>query len=344
MSRIDELAKQLEVQNNPRPTLMKILKSWRSPSLAMILIFAALQSRLKSLWNFMSNGGGGSTSNATAAGLTSPVVGNGEGSVATPTLTGFGSAAAGLAAASGMGWGSGILGHPGSATSNGPLLAVGAWASLTIISFIGANFWSLYNYFDPLNALFRQTWIDSRHGQQAESHKWLTALLEQSAKYKKSRDLEATNFQSVRDRDINNNNHHRDDGWGDPYRGSSRGRNNNKENKILEVIHDSRHADVPIFFQPRDIEEFWFIYAKTVFRVNKRAPKTVRRSSPTSWNHDYDDYGQAEPAIHVRAFCRSRKPLLQFLAYARDEYYAGFKEQLYMQVSTYDDFQWNQAP
>lgn len=232
---------------------------------------------------------------------------------------------------------SGILPNSTVEGSTAPLFAVGAYASLTVVSFITAKLWSLYNYLDPLNSLTRHAYIDSRHTTQVESHKWLTCILEASPKYKKSRDLEASNFQSVRDRCNSDDSMSggRFDRWDPPH-----GR---RPTKVLEVIQDPARpaSDVPIFFQPRDINEFWFFKFGTLFRISKRAPRNVRRAN-TGWgNNDYDDYGQAEPSITVRCFSRTRKPLMQFLAYARDEYLKGFKENLYCQVFTFDDYQWN---
>lgn len=223
--------------------------------------------------------------------------------------------------------------HGASEATTGPLFAVCAYATITIVSFITAKLWSLYNYLDPLNSLTRHAYIDSRHTTQVESHKWLTCILEASHKYKKSRDLEASNFQSVRERSDSE----------DSSRGGRWDYHGRQPTRVLEVIRDPKRAtsEVPIFFQPRDIDEFWFFKFGTLFRITKRAPRDIRRAN-TGWNdNDYDDYGQAEPAITVRCFSRTRKPLMQFLAYARDEYLKGFKENLYCQVYTFDEYQWN---
>lgn len=280
--------------NSTRSLLSDLLKSWRQPSLSLILLLAGLQNYFKRIWALVQHSG--------AAGF----------------LPGFGGGAT-----SGSG-----------SDGNGPLLALGAWASLTVISFVGAKFWSLYNYLDPLNTIFKYAYIDSRHTTQVESHKWLTCIIEASPKYKRSRDLDASNFQSVREK-TNNEDRNRYDRY-DSY-----GELRHSTTKVLEVIHDPAHSsEVPVYFQPRDVDDFWFFKFGTLFRVTKRAPRSVRRPS-MGFNPDYDDWSQAEPAILVRAFCRTRKPLMKFLAYAQQEYEAGFRENLYLQTFTWDDYQWN---
>lgn len=300
MSSIDDPARRLGLDGRTpgRSLLADLARNWNRPSLSLVLLLAGLQNYAKRLLSlFQSGGGGGAVSSL---------------------LPGFGPSTA--TEASG---------------STGPLFAVGAWFSLTILSFIGSKIFSIYNYFNPLNFVFRQAYIDSRFTTQVEAHKWLTCILEASPKYKKSRDLDASNFQSVRERQNSDDGGGRYDRWGD-----SHGR---QATKVLEVIQDPARAayEVPVFFQPRDIDEFWFFKFGTLFRVIKRAPRNVRRPAIGGFNDDYDDYGQSEPAILVRCFSRTRKPLMQFLAYARDEYFKGFKENLYCQVYTFDDYQWN---
>ncbi|KAK9899795.1 P-loop containing nucleoside triphosphate hydrolase protein [Cystobasidium minutum MCA 4210] len=273
--------------------LGSLTRNWSRPTLSMVLLFASLQHYLKRILLLVGQ--------------------------STP----FGSLLPGGSTSSSSPTGG----------ESGPLLAVGAWASFTLLSFIGAKFWSLYNYLDPLNSIFRHAYIDSRHTTQVESHKWLTSIIEASPKYKTSRDLDASNFQSVRDRETSGEEDRiRMNRWGEYNAGPSR---------VLEVIHDPAHPpEVPVYFLPRDVDDFWFFKFGTLFRVKKRAPRNIRRPS-MGWDADADDFAQAEPAILVRAFCRTRKPLMKFLAWAKEEYEAGFKENLYLQTYTWDDYQWN---
>lgn len=298
MSSIDDPARRLGLASSPHTSLLAdLMQNWKQPSLALVVLLSGLQNYFKKIWSIFQNGG------LFTSGL----------------IPGFGALS------------------NGTEGSTGPLFAVGAYATITVVSFITAKLWSLYNYLDPLNSLARHAYIDSRYTTQVESHKWLTCILEASPKYKKSRDLEASSFQSVRERSDAD-----DSLSGGRYDRWDRN-HSNPSTKVLEVIQDPARppSEVHIFFQPRDIDEFWFFKFGTLFRIIKRSPRNVRRAT-TGWNNnDYDDYSQNEPAITVRCFSRTRKPLMQFLAYAQDEYYKGFKANLYCQIFTFDDYQWN---
>jgi hypothetical protein len=138
-------------------------------------------------------------------------------------------------------------GVPGESNNNAPLLALSAWASLTVLSFVGSKFWGMYQYFDPLNTLLSQMWIDSRYSQQVEAHKWLSCIIEQTSKFKNSRDLEGTNFQSVRQKEMETQKSNRWDRYGDPV----------APTKVLEIKEQKQAPEVPIYFAPRDIDVFW---------------------------------------------------------------------------------------
>jgi hypothetical protein len=210
-----------------------------------------------------------------------------------------------------------------------PFSAIGASAALSIVSFFATKLWYLYIYLNPLNRLTRQAYIDSRHGSQVESHKWLTCILEASPQYKTSRDLEATTFQSVRERQTS------DDSIVLRYNGRGLGNR-------LKVIHDPSHSrvEVPIFFQPRKTGEFWFVKFGTLFRISKEGSTNAFSAASEGPRLASDDDYDSEPAITVRCFSRTRKPLMQLLAYAKEEYFKGFKQNLYCQVFTFDGHHW----
>lgn len=227
--------------------------------------------------------------------------------------------------------------QPGVETSTGPLVAIAAYTVMALLSSLTAKISSLYLYLDPLNSLIKHAYIDSRHTQQIESHRWLACILEASRAYQRSRDLEASNFQSVR---------HRYTKKEDSIRARLSDEEGHRHTTKLEVVENppQNALEIPIFFQARDVDEVWFWKFGTLFRVSQQSP---RRGSRPAAIVDYEGYTThhfslvEEPPITLRCFSRTRKPLIQFLAYAREEYYKGFRTRLYCRVFTYNAYRWN---
>lgn len=191
------------------------------------------------------------------------------------------------------------------------------WPLWSLIMPILSRIWPFWSYLDPVSLLLRQTYIDSIYHQHTQSHRWLSAFLEDTLAAKSSRNLEITDFPM--------------------YRGRPDRSQNKRPYYSIDPLDSTRlliaEDDFPVNFRPSGIRVFWFYKFGTLFRVEKNGRRTSRQMPARTWGEGSgeEDY---DPSIHERSFSRSQKPLVKFLKFAQDNYNAGFKQFRYVQMYT----------
>lgn len=190
---------------------------------------------------------------------------------------------------------------------------ISGWLYIEVASFVARKTLRLWREMDLFGRVAKLAYIDSRHSWDVASHVWLVHLIERSPKWQNSRDLDVTPFRGVREEVASSLN---------------RAARLLRNRMTVKVTASQDMPSRPIFYRARDVHTLWVLHHRTVFRLKV---DTFSRGR----------VGQ-EGDISIRAFCRDRKVLDDFLIYARDEYNNGFQVTRTMQVFTWDG-EWEAA-
>ncbi|KAK9899794.1 P-loop containing nucleoside triphosphate hydrolase protein [Cystobasidium minutum MCA 4210] len=170
-----------------------------------------------------------------------------------------------------------------------------------------SSIWPIWRYVDPLSFLSRQLYVDSLYGQHTQSHRWLSALLEDTLLTKASRNVIVSDFPPHRT--IEKKPRQRPQFVIDP----------SDPTKLVLAEHV-----FPVFFRPIDTRVFWYWKYGTLFRIQKIGEPAYRSiRSVNEYGEEGRRLERIEPVIAIRSFSRSRKPLIKFLQDARDHHNIG---------------------
>lgn len=183
-----------------------------------------------------------------------------------------------------------------------------SWIYLTIFNFVTAKIRHIYDYFDPVNKLLNSVFLESTHDSCDASYTWLMHFWKSHPRFSNARDFVTTIDMSV-------------DGSMDPWGGR---RFTDGPDQLMVGPAKQDEPVAPKFWPKFQARPFWFVHARTLFRISRRAMGVTG----DTWHGS---------SIVVRCFSRSKVPLVSLLQEARSIYIKNQQKKPTVQLMVFDE-------